>query len=315
MTTGPTVDSRDLRKTLGCFLTGVTVVTTVDSQGVKRGFTANSFTSVSLDPPLVLVCLAKTASSYAAFAGVERFAVNILADDQRTVSSAFASKQADKFAGVGLRPDPRPAPILEGVLAWLDCQVHQRVDAGDHVVLMGRVLDHGHSERTPLGFYGGNYVNFGLERRAVEAVHDHPSTVGGIFEHDGKILLIKQGEYWWLPTGRTLGERDQEPGSLFELLRQHRIEASVSFVFSIAHEEGTGRINVYYRGDLGSGPPPDSPTAQMVPLEALPWDIMPPNPSHRLMLDRYMKERSEARFGIYVGTTRGGTIKSLEPGA
>jgi hypothetical protein len=176
-------------------------------------------------------------------------------------------------------------------------------------------VDHDHSDRTPLGFYSGNYVDLSLERKAAEAVHDHPSTVGGIFEHDGRIVLVKQGEHWWLPTGKSLGESTGEPGSLFDVLRKHGIEGSVSFVFSIAHDEESGRINVYYRGELSSGPPRESETVRMAPLDALPWAEMPPKPSHRLMLDRYMRERAEARFGIYVGTTRGGKIRSLEPGA
>lgn len=312
MTNAAIVDPKELRKTLGCFLTGVTVVTTIDEHGERRGFTANSFTSVSLDPPLVLVCLGKTASSYPVFAAADHFAVNILADDQHGISSTFASKKVDKFADIVLREGPRAIPIIDGVLAWIDCDLHQRIDAGDHLILIGRVVDHGSTDRTPLGFYSGNYVDFSLERRAAEAVHDHPSTVGGIFERDGKILLMKQGDHWWLPTGRTLGEKEQEPGSLFEILSKHGIDASVTFVFSVAQEESSGRVYVWYRGELGSVTPLDSETVRMVSLDALPWDQMPPNPSNRRMLERYIKERAEARFGIYVGTTRGGMIKSLE---
>jgi flavin reductase (DIM6/NTAB) family NADH-FMN oxidoreductase RutF len=306
------IDPTRLRKTLGAFVTGVTVVTALDAQGEKRGFTANSFTSVSLDPPLILVCLAKKATSFPVFSQTGHFAVNILADAQRSVSSAFASKQPDKFANIASRPGTSGVPIIEGAAAWLECATHQRIDAGDHVILIGRVVDLGQSDRTPLGFYGGNYVNFGLEREAAEIGHDQPSLVGGVFEKDGKILLIKKGGQLGLPTGQTLGERVAEPGSLFDVLRKQGIDASVSFVFSIAHEDGSPRAGIYYRGEVRAGPPADSPTAVMVPFDAIPWEAIPSR-NQQAMLQRYVKERAEARFGIYVGVAGGGTIKSLDP--
>src|SRR6185312_11675761 len=93
-------DPREFRNALGSFLTGVTVVTTLDEAGVPRGFTANSFTSVSLSPPLILVCIAKTASSSATFCAVKKFAVNVLSEGQIEVSSLFSSKQPDRFGKV-----------------------------------------------------------------------------------------------------------------------------------------------------------------------------------------------------------------------
>lgn len=96
-------DPLDLRRALGAFVTGVTVVTTTDKTGKPRGFTANSFTSVSLVPPLVLACIAKGAGSYEAFAGTKHFAVNILAERQKEISSIFASRNADRFGAAKQR--------------------------------------------------------------------------------------------------------------------------------------------------------------------------------------------------------------------
>lgn len=153
------VDARALRMVLGRFVTGVTVVTTVDGQGAPRGFTANSFTSVSLDPPLVLVCLATGASSYGAFSSCDGFAVNILADSQQELSRLFASSGGEKFSGTPSRPGITGSPVLEGAHAWIECATHQRVQAGDHVILIGRVVDFSAGEGMPLTYYGGKYLD------------------------------------------------------------------------------------------------------------------------------------------------------------
>jgi flavin reductase (DIM6/NTAB) family NADH-FMN oxidoreductase RutF len=122
------LDAGELRRTLGSFATGVAVATTLDSEGIPRGFTANSFTSVSLDPPLVLVCVDKTASCYPAFAGTKHFGINILCEDQQHLSTAFASKSADKFADLPWVSGITGSPIFPDSTAWLDCELHDRVE-------------------------------------------------------------------------------------------------------------------------------------------------------------------------------------------
>jgi flavin reductase (DIM6/NTAB) family NADH-FMN oxidoreductase RutF len=158
------LDIAELRQTLGSYPTGVTVVTTLDSEGEPEGFTANSFTSVSLDPPLVLVCIGKGAGCYPAFTSTMRFGVNILCGDQQHVSSRFASKSADKFADIAWVSSMTGSPILPGSMAWLDCQLHDRLEAGDHLILIGRVLSFGHCpEKQPLGYHRGSYIAFGVK--------------------------------------------------------------------------------------------------------------------------------------------------------
>jgi hypothetical protein len=132
-----------------------------------------------------------------------------------------------------------------------------------------------------------------------------------VFERDGSVLFMRKGDQLWLPTGQTLGERAAEPGSLFERLQQDGVTASVSFVFSIGHEDGSSKISVYYRGEVREGPPSGSRTAVMIPFEKIPWNQVHSR-NQTAMLQRYIKERAEARFGIYVGNVGGGTIKSLE---
>ena len=116
--TGAKIDRLELRKALGSFVTGVTVATTIDAEGRPRGLTANSFTSVSLDPPLVLVCVGSSAASHSAFHGCARFAVNVLSQKQQEASMLFASKAPDKFQRTAWRPGTGGMPILHDALGW-----------------------------------------------------------------------------------------------------------------------------------------------------------------------------------------------------
>jgi flavin reductase (DIM6/NTAB) family NADH-FMN oxidoreductase RutF len=117
-----------------------------------------------LDPPLILVCVDGTASCYPAFAGTAHFAINILCEAQQHVSRAFASKSPDKFADMPWVPGVTGSPIFPDSTAWLDCGLHDRVEAGDHLIVIGRVLSFGHSPaKRPLGYHRGSYVAFGVE--------------------------------------------------------------------------------------------------------------------------------------------------------
>lgn len=306
------LDPVELRKTLGCFLTGVTVITTQSATGERRGFTANSFTSVSLTPPLVLVCLSEKASSFEAFSEADSFAVNVLSENQKDISALFASKQRDKFASLTTSSVAK-SPILEGTSAWLACSTYQKVHCGDHIILIGKIEALGRSDAAPLGFYSGNYFTFRQEREAIDVSHEASGIVGGIFEKDGSILLIRRNGTFSLPTGQTLGEKNFEPKSLFEILKKAGIDVSVDFVFSIAHEDGDHRAGVYYRGRIASFAAPAESGFVLVPIMSIPWDAIK-SLNQRTMLTRYLRERTESRFGIYVGTAAGGAIKSLAVG-
>jgi flavin-dependent trigonelline monooxygenase, reductase component len=151
------VDPAQFRDALAQFATGVTIVTTIDRDGFPRGFTANSFTSVSLDPPLVLVCVSRAVNSYPALTQSCGFVVNILAQGQRELSQRFASKAPDKFDGIAWSPSATGSPILDGALAWLECRPWRRVTAGDHAVLIGEVTDLGVNPGEPLAYFGRAY--------------------------------------------------------------------------------------------------------------------------------------------------------------
>jgi flavin reductase (DIM6/NTAB) family NADH-FMN oxidoreductase RutF len=152
-------DARDLRRALGQYATGVTVVTTVDEAGTRFGMTANSFTSVSLNPPLVLWAAAKSSPSLVGFETSDRFAVNVLASDQHHLSRQFSASGTDKFVGVRLRPGE--LPLLEGTVAAFVCRrlpgPSGRLDAGDHVLFLGEIESYDAPGGEPLVFHSGFY--------------------------------------------------------------------------------------------------------------------------------------------------------------
>lgn len=158
MSTVPAFDSKQLRQVLGSFVTGVTVVTTVDAEGRTWGLTANSFSSVSLDPPLVLWSQSVKAPSHAAFTRADRFAINILAEDQIDLSNRFATSGIDKFDGVQIDAGEGGVPLLRRCSAWLECKAVTQVPGGDHVIFVGEVKAIRRTDRRPLVFGGGQYL-------------------------------------------------------------------------------------------------------------------------------------------------------------
>jgi flavin reductase (DIM6/NTAB) family NADH-FMN oxidoreductase RutF len=152
-------DQREFRDALGQFATGVTVVTTCSAEGNPTGLTVNSFSSVSLDPPLILWSLDRRAGSSKMFATATHFAVNVLAHDQRVVARRFASQVGNRFAGVPLRLGLGNAPLLDGCVAWFECVRRAQHEAGDHVIFIGEVVHCAHRVGMPLLFHAGRYVD------------------------------------------------------------------------------------------------------------------------------------------------------------
>lgn len=152
------VDPRLLRRAFGSFATGVTIVTTTDADGRPVGLTANSFTSVSLDPPLVLFCLDRSSSNLQRFQRSCVFGVNVLSSDQQELSSRFVKRGEDRFNGVSWELRESGVPVIEGAAATFECESHTTFDGGDHLVFIGRVRRFGfHAQRDPLLYFQGRY--------------------------------------------------------------------------------------------------------------------------------------------------------------
>lgn len=153
------VDIRDFRRALGQFATGVTVITTIGSDGCPVGVTASSFNSVSLNPPLVLWSLDKSAASLPAFSGHGYFAVHVLAAGQEDISNCFARRGEDKFANINYAPGLGGIPLLPECAACFQCKLAYQYEGGDHVIFVGEVERYCNFERSPLVFHGGAYAH------------------------------------------------------------------------------------------------------------------------------------------------------------
>jgi 3-hydroxy-9,10-secoandrosta-1,3,5(10)-triene-9,17-dione monooxygenase reductase component len=152
-------DAAAMRTAMGHFLTGVTVITAT-ADGEPVGLAANSFTSVSLDPPLVLFCAARSSGTWPKIDAAGRFCVNVLPEDGEQTCRIFASP-GDRFSQVGWHVGVTGSPVLDEALAYADCEIEHRYDGGDHVIVVGRVVDLGHrTHGTPLAFYRGGYGRF-----------------------------------------------------------------------------------------------------------------------------------------------------------
>lgn len=150
-------DTRPFRQCLGKFATGVTVVTCCNADGEPRGITANSFSSVSLEPPLVLWNIAKVSNSLNAFLDADYFAINVLAADQQSLSLHFARSDHTLFNEIDYERNAEGAPLLADSLASFECRTREIHDCGDHFIIIGEVLRFGSRDADPLLFFGGQY--------------------------------------------------------------------------------------------------------------------------------------------------------------
>ena len=162
----PTDTELALRRTLGQFATGVTVVTCCAADGQPRGITANSFSSVSLDPPLILWNIAKVSNSLQAYLGAENFAIHVLRAEQQTLAEHFARPDHTIYAGIEHEISRDNVPIIPGVLARFDCQTHEIHDCGDHYIIVGKVVRHVVADGKPLLFFAGDYSRLGTSAPA-----------------------------------------------------------------------------------------------------------------------------------------------------
>ncbi|MDP1520224.1 flavin reductase family protein [Porticoccus litoralis] len=154
MTNNP---QRELRNAMGNFATGITVITALDGQGNPRGMTANSFSSVSLEPAMVSWCVGRDSRLFELFQQTDHFAVNILHSGQQAISQLFAGSEQNKFDHVNWHPGLHGLPILDDCPCHFQCRIEHRHPGGDHIILVGRVLEFSNEPLEPLIFHGGQY--------------------------------------------------------------------------------------------------------------------------------------------------------------
>jgi flavin reductase (DIM6/NTAB) family NADH-FMN oxidoreductase RutF len=296
-------DPKALRNAFGAFATGVTVITTRQPDGTPRGFTANSFTSVSLDPPLLLVCVAKTARSADVFANAAHFAVNILAEDQKAVSGLFASRAPDKFDQCSWSPGHGDVPLINGALAQFACANDQLVDAGDHLILIGRVVDFSTNQGQPLGYFRGNYFSIGIERDLAEAAAaTKGSRLGAILACNNGVLLKDENGRLSLPLA-PMPTLD----SLTATLAAQGLSPRIDFVYAAFDDRTTGGHAVYYHGSVSGTLPHGYCILPLADLALAPLT----DPAEAQMLARYAEDFKNGSFSIYHGTESTGQVRQI----
>jgi flavin reductase (DIM6/NTAB) family NADH-FMN oxidoreductase RutF len=154
------IDDAGFKLAMSHFASGVTVVTT-EHDGSRYGMTVASFASLSLNPPLVLVCIEKSVKTHDALAAAGHFGVSILAQSQADVSNRFASKSDDKFSGVSMRQGELGSPLIEGAICAIECRVHAQLPGGDHTIFVGEVVDAQTRDDAPLVYYRSGYRELG----------------------------------------------------------------------------------------------------------------------------------------------------------
>ena len=301
------------RQALGTFATGVTVVTAIDEQGSPRGFTANSFTSVSLNPPLILVCIASGSAGHAVFTNSDTFCVNVLAEDQQYLSTLFASPGDDRFSEVEWRPGNNGNPIIDRAISSFECDRHNIVDAGDHIILIGKVSNYEASGRSPLIYCAGSYVEFSLMQKAMEEPGSGVTTrISALINCNDSIPMYRESASGTLslPAAPKIGSA-AEPDSLAGKLAANGLPVTVPFIYAVYKDAASKTHNVVYRGSADDVDTDKLKDFEFVPLDAIPWDDLVDD-ALRQLLQRYLEEYEHDAFGVYVGDTEQGKVHSLK---
>lgn len=306
-------EKSELRRALGSFVTGVTVVTTTDGQDIPRGLTANSFTSVSLEPPLVLVCIAHSAGSCDAFASSRTFAVNVLTEEQRWISRLFASKFRDRFSQIGYTRSRNGPPLIDGALAWLECRTYERLSAGDHLILIGEVSRFAGRSGTPLIYSQGAYTR--LADGEANAARTYPLSVSCVVESDRQLLLERsetqaKDTLWSLPQTRVPETGSGPRSALKRKLESYGIQTDRHFLYATYECKEANEFVVVYRTAPVSFQRQLTDRMRWFSLSAIPWDNLKDADTFA-MIERFVHELNHGAFGVYSHSDVGGYVARL----
>lgn len=303
--------TRNLRQALGSFPTGVTVVSCLDKNKNPLGFTANSFTSVSLDPQLISICIDKESFNIDSFSITKHFAVSVLSEGQQSISTTFATPNEDRFQNVEWRTEDTGSPIIENAVAWFDCNTRQVIDAGDHLIIIGEIIAFDSSPKTPLMYLRGNYVNLGLEQKMLLAMENENTkiVVGAIIEWHKKVFLLKDktNNSLYFPSASRLGHIDDND-SLLGILKNLKISINEHYLFSVFEKAEDKTSLIYYRAQVKEAL--EDMDDYFYPFDDIPFDKLSDEAS-RIMLKRYIKERELNAFGIFVGKESEGKVEAI----
>ncbi len=301
-----TLDPRALRDAFGAFVTGVTIVTTRDEAGKPVGFTANSFTSVSLDPPLLLICLARTSRNFATMTGAKNFAVNILSEGQKDLSNTFARPVEDRFAAATWSDAPADSPVFADVAAWFECSMQEVIEAGDHVILLGRIDAFENSGLNGLGYARGGYFTPMLAAKALSAAAEGEIAVGAVLERRGEIYLV--GEDVLSLPGCVVAGGDPVAALTARLEELTGLTVRTGFLYSVYENKADGRQHIVYHA-LADGD--DAPHHGRFLLPGALASAKFDSGATADIVNRFALESSIGNFGVYVGNETAGRVHPI----
>ena len=300
------MDPSALRNAFGSFMSGVTVVTTLDPDGQPVGFTANSFSSVSLEPPLLLVCPGKFLSSYKVFANCSHFAINVLAEGQEEISNTFASFKGDRFAKVEHLPDLHGVPLIRGAVAQFSCTTHKTLEAGDHSILIGHVEGYSHDAVPGMGYVGGQNFSLGLERAALESPRG--TVVCGAIIQQADHIFLERTSHGFRPPQITCTDRGQLRHTLCQNLTMRGVPAQLGQAYSVFDDPQSSLHYAYFLASVTG-------VSQQDPLQAVPVcdlaTLTYTTPAIAQMMTRYAIEARSRSFSLYLGDALHGDVHAL----
>lgn len=301
---------RQLRDAFGAFMTGVTVVTSVDQAGEPIGFTANSFTSVSLDPALLLVNIDKRSANLENFTRSSHFAVNILSEQQKETSNIFAQKVEDRFALIEWRKSDAGMPLINDASAWFECERFQVIDAGDHVILLGKITAFDSCGTAGLGYYRGAY--FTPYQNAESLIGGPKVTVSALIELDEQVVMIrdKEGRYV-LPSQKV--DKQSVSETLTSLMEGLAIPAHPGFVYSIYEDRRHNQQHIVFLCALPTDADcaePQAEHAQWFPLSQV-AKLPVEDAALKSLMNRFVRENAVGNYSIYYGDENSGSVKQF----
>lgn len=294
------LDPRALRSAFGSFMTGVTVVTAKAADGTPIGFTANSFSSVSIDPPLLLVCPGKFLSSYSSFADCTRFAVNVLAEGQEDIANTFASYKGDRFARVAHHADALGNIMIDGALTQFSCTTHRTIEAGDHSILVGEVRAVTAGTGRGLGYVSGQYFSLGLERAALDP--SGGKVLGGAIITRDDMVLLDRNEEGYCPPRVTSEDRVHLLKTLEQSLERRGQPVRLGPAYSV-FDDGATHSSYFLATSCADGAGPFEAHG----VRDLP-NLKFSSAAIQDMMMRFATEAKTRSFGLYIGDAHRGDV-------
>ena len=254
---------------------------------------------------MLLVCPAKSLSSFEVFANCDSFVVNILSEDQQNISNIFAGSKEDRFSQISWHKDEQGNPVIDGALTHFSCKTDRNLEAGDHNLLVGEVLSFSNREGHGLGYASGGYFSLALEREAAEiSTQEKHVSVGVIIEHNGKVLLSQKDGKATLPT-TTTDDNTNAVSTIQQFLVDHGIDAKLGAVFSIYENTKTNINYIFYRAIANS--PETKGLGEYVAIDDIEKQAFATSAMNSMMT-RYAAESENGIYGVYVGQEEKGRV-------